>query len=167
MSARAQSAGPAGEIRGLMAPTAQGEMLLPSTAVAEVVAYSGEARSRSVGPPWFVGELDWRGQRVPVVDPGRVVDGVPRTGSPGLRRSRPCVLIAFSPNGNRALPYFGFLVADSPHLVRVHAADLAPEKVPQTRPFVLYALEFQGRPAWVPDLDEVERQLLQLGLHGT
>jgi hypothetical protein len=84
-----------------------------------------------------------------------------------LGRSRPCVLIAFSPNGNRALPYFGFLVADSPHLVRVHAADLAPEKVPQTRSFVLHALEFQGRPAWVPDLDEVERQLLQLGLHGT
>ncbi len=167
MSLRTRGPVGADELRVLVAPTALGDLLLPSAAVAEVVSYAGEARMRQGGPAWLVGDLDWRGQRVPLVDLGPTAEAdLPSRGPTGSRRQRPCALICFSPSGNRALPYIAILVADSPRLVRLGAADLHEAVDPPPRPFALYALAYQGRPAWVPDLDLVERQGLLLGLLG-
>ena len=164
MSARLRSGAHAAEVRGLIAPTTQGSLLLPSAAVAEVVAYSGEVRVHKGEPAWFLGELDWRGQRPPLIDLGAVGEDMAMPGDARGRGRRPCVLISFSLNGNRALPYVGFLVADSPRLVRIRPGDLVPDKASEKHPLVLHAVELQGRSAWIPDLDEVERELLRFGL---
>lgn len=168
MSAQPRGAAQTGQVRGLLAPTGYGDdLLLPTTAVAEVVAYGGEARTRKAGPAWLVGDLDWRGQRVPLIDLGTAPEdeAIPRSDT-DIRRRRPCVLICFTPSGNKALSYIGFLLAGLPRLVRFGAEDLVPAKHSMKRPFFLCALELQGRPAWVPDLDEAERQGLLLGLLG-
>ena len=57
-------------------------------------------------------------------------------------------------------------VADSPRIVRVRPGDLTPLAAAEKSPLVLYAVELQGRSAWIPDLDEVERQVLGLGRQG-
>jgi chemosensory pili system protein ChpC len=166
MTTRLRSVAPAAEVRGLIAPTTQGSLLLPSAAVAEVVAYSGDVRVHKAGPPWFLGQLDWRGQRAPLIDLGIAGGDMAPTGDARARWRRPCVLVCFSLNGNRALPYIGFLVADSPRLVRIRPGDLVQQDIPEKVPLVLYGVELQGRSAWVPDLDDVESQVLALGLHG-
>jgi chemosensory pili system protein ChpC len=166
MSARLRGAAQAGEVRGLIAPTTQGNLLLPTAAVAEVVAYSGDVRVRKGEPAWFLGELDWRGQRPPLIDLGTVGEQGPMSGDAQARWRRPCVLMSFSLNGNAALPYVGFLVTDSPRLVRIRSGDLLPQETSEKHPLVLYAVELQGRSAWIPDLDEVERQVLRLGAQG-
>jgi len=164
VSGRPESGPRSGEVRSLLAPTAQGNLLLPAAAVAEVVAYSGDVRSRDGGPPWFAGVLDWRGQRPPLILLGMVGEqGV----SDSVRRwRRPCVLVAFSPNGNPDLPYMGFLVADSPRLLRLRPGDLTASAAVERPPLVLCAVELQERSAWIPDLDEAERQLVALNPRG-
>jgi chemosensory pili system protein ChpC len=166
MSGRLRDVAHAGEVRGLIAPTTQGNLLLPTAGVAEVVAYSGDVRMRRGEPAWFLGQLDWRGQRPPLIDLGALAEDSTTPGEARARWRRPCVLISFSLNGNPTLPYVGFLVADSPRLVRIRPADFVSQETSEKHPLVLYAVELQGRPAWIPDLDEVERQVLRLGMQG-
>jgi chemosensory pili system protein ChpC len=150
------------ELRGLVAATGAGDLLLPTSAVAEVVAYGGEAGSRTGEPVWLIGELKWRDRQVPLIDVVPHEVGLAR--APVDRHRRPHVLVCFTPSGNRALPYVGLLVSGLPRLIRIRIDDLIPTADATARPFALCALEFQGRPAWVPDLDEVERQGLRYGL---
>jgi chemosensory pili system protein ChpC len=166
MSARVRGVAHAGEVRGLIAPTTQGNLLLPTAAVAEVVAYSGDVRVRKGEPAWFLGELDWRGQRPPLIDLGALGGDKAVPGDTRAPWRRPCVLVSFSLNGNKDLPYVGFLVADSPRLVRIRPGDLLSQETSEKHALVLYAVELQGRSAWIPDLDEVERQVLPLVTHG-
>jgi chemosensory pili system protein ChpC len=166
MSARLRGAAQAGEVRGLIAPITQGNLLLPTAAVAEVVAYSGDVRVRKGEPAWFLGELDWRGQRPPLIDLGALGGDKAVPGDNRAPWRRPCVLVSFSLNGNKDLPYVGFLVSDSPRLVRIRPGDLLSQETSEKHALVLYAVELQGRSAWIPDLDEVERQVLPLVTHG-
>jgi chemosensory pili system protein ChpC len=166
MSARLRGAAQAGEVRGLIAPTTQGNLLLPTAAVAEVVAYSGDVRVRKGEPAWFLGELDWRGQRPPLIDLGALGGDKAVPGDTRAPWRRPCVLVSFSLNGNKDLPYVGFLVSDSPRLVRIRPGDLLSQETSEKHALVLYAVELQGRSAWIPDLDEVERQVLPLVTRG-
>jgi len=83
--------------------------------------------------------------------------------APADRQHRPHVLICFTPSGNQGLPYVGLLVAGLPRLIGIHVDDLVPVADATARPFLLCALEFQGRQAWIPDLDEVEREGLRFG----
>jgi chemosensory pili system protein ChpC len=148
------------ELRCLVAPTAQGDLVLPTSAVAEVVAHGGEARIRKGSPEWLMGDLKWRDLRVPLIDLGAQAH-MPAPAA-GTRRPHPYALICFTPSGNQALPYIAFLVAGLPRQARIHREDLVPATNPTARPFLLYALELQGRPAWIPDLDALERQGLVL-----
>ena len=166
MTLRSGDPGPAAEVRGLIAPTALGDLLLPTAAVAEVVAYAGEAHTRKGGPEWLAGNLDWRGQQVPLIDLGADAHGGTAQGDAGPRRRHPCALICFTPSGNRALPYLAFLVADSPRLIRIRADDLTQATSLPKRLFTLHALEYRGRPAWVPDFDRIEQQWLLLAPGG-
>jgi chemosensory pili system protein ChpC len=152
------------EVRGLVAPTACGDLILPTAAVAEVVAYAGEARVRPSAPDWLLGDLEWRGQRVPLIDLGRPPEWANPEVEPARRRQHCSALICHTPSGNRTLPYVGLLVAAAPRLVRLRAADLTPAADDAQRPFALCHLEYLGSPAWIPDLDRVEREGLRLGL---
>lgn len=149
-------------VRGLIAPTTLGDLLLPAAAVAEVVSYTGgDVRPHQGGSQWLVTDLNWLDQWVPLVDLSAAQDDRQDESTTGTRRRRrPCVLVCFTPNGNPAVPYLAILTADSPRLVRLTAADLAEAANPQTIPLALFALEYRGRPAWVPDLDLIERETL-------
>jgi chemosensory pili system protein ChpC len=167
MTGRPQRTAHTSEVRGLIAPTTQGNLLLPTAGVAEVVAYSGGLRGREGAPSWFLGELAWRGQRPPLIDLGTTAgNGASPVADARARWRRPCVLICFSLNGNPVLPYVGFLVADSPRLVRIRPGDLVLNGTSERHPLVLYAAQLQGRAAWIPDLDAVERQVQGLGRKG-
>jgi hypothetical protein len=51
--------------------------------------------------------------------------------------------------------------------VRLRAADIEPAVDGPERAFALYHLEYLGQPAWVPDLDRIEREVLGLGPLGS
>jgi chemosensory pili system protein ChpC len=155
------------ELRSLVAPTGVGDLILPAGAVAEVVAYDGEIGARPGGVDWLLGRLQWRNHRVPVMDLGRSREVLDSGTASGYRRRHPSALICVTPSGNQALPYVGLLVAATPRLVRLRAADIEPAAAGPERVFTLYHLEYLGQPAWVPDLDRIEREVLALGPLGS
>jgi chemosensory pili system protein ChpC len=152
------------EVRGIVAPTTDGILLLPMGAVAEIVTYDGQQVPKPGVPEWLLGELPWRGQKVPLINVASSAKSASFAGDAGQRRRHPSALVCFTPNGNQALPYIALLLADTPRLVRLRSSDLAESAQAPDGLFVLYRLQCLGQPAWVPDFDEIERELMLQGL---
>lgn len=142
-------------LRGVVLPVGASDVLLPNAAVAEVLAY-GEPSPLADAPPWLLGTLDWREREIPVVSLAAAGDP-PEAAEPG-RRAR--LAVCFTPDGNPELPYLGLLCVAPPRLARFLPEALDPAAERPANPFVLHALTFAERPAWIPDLDAIERALL-------
>lgn len=142
-------------IRSLMLPVADSNLLIPSTVVAEVIGHAPPERDGS-GPDWLLGQVTWRGQRVPCVA-FEALDGgaAPTAGA----RARTVVLKAVG--GRQGLPYIALRTGGIPRLVNVdrdgvEALDDGP--VPTG---VSEAVLAHGEPALIPDLDTIEAWTLK------
>lgn len=150
------SGGPLDDVRGVVLPTGASDLLLPNSAIAEVVGYQHPTAYTS-GPGWLLGSVTWRGFSVPLVslamasaEPVEVARG---------HRAR--LVICYTPSGNRALPYVAILTLGPPRLARLSPQVLEPSQDPPGNPFVLHALTYAERPAWIPDMDAIERSVLE------
>ena len=143
------------EVRGIVLPTGAADLLMPNAAVVEVIAYCDPEPYPSA-PGWLLGAVYWRGRDVPLVSLAAAGTGA---ASPRLPRAR--LVICYTPSGNSALPYVGILAAVSPRLARLSAEMLEPAQMDPDNPFVLYALTYAEQPAWIPDMDAIERAVLE------
>ncbi len=145
------------ELRGVMLPAGRRSLLLPIVAVAEVIAYV-DPRPADGMPEWLMGRVDWRGRQVPVIAWERAVG----EGDPDLDARRVRIAVLNTLNGNPALPYVALVTAGISRLARISAASLALDAaVPDASPWVLEAITAAGQPAWIPDLDAIERLVLE------
>ena len=142
------------EVYSLVLPTLTDGLLLPNVTVAEIVPFIDVSRAVPGGKPWYLGELNWRGARIPMVSL-EVINGEEDEVDP-TRRSR--VAVMYTLNGNKELPYIGILVQGIPRLAHVidseiHALD------EQTGPGTKMKVGFSGQKLIIPDLDELERMI--------
>lgn len=143
-------------VAGLLLPTGDADLLLPNAAVAEIIAYRPPMAVKG-GPAWLMGEVDWRERLVPVVSVAAAQEGGTKT-APGNRAR---LAICFTPSGNPALAYVAVFASAPPRLARFHAQTLEPSDVGSHNPFVLHSLRYNDAPAWIPDMDAVERSVLE------
>ena len=61
------------EIRSILAAMADGHVLLPNSAVAEVLEFT-PPKPLKKSPAWLLGELAWHGWQVPVISFQRLID---------------------------------------------------------------------------------------------
>lgn len=142
------------DVYSLVLPTLTDGLLLPNVTVAEIVPFIDVARAAPGGKPWYLGELNWRGARIPMVSL-EVINGEETEVDP-TRRSR--VAVMYTLNGNRELPYIGILVQGIPRLAHVlekevHALDEV------TGPGTKLKVGFSGQKLVIPDIDELERMI--------
>ena len=150
------AAGTSHEIRGVLLPVASRPLLLPNAAVAEVIAFQEPEADGRVEPGWM-GMLDWRGQRLPVVSFAGLL-GESQTRGGGRER-----IVVLNALGGTPLDYMGLHVLAPPRLARITRDSLEPD--PEGMPdsdLVAAALVFDGQPAWIPDLDRIEARVAAL-----
>lgn len=160
--APALPAGQATAVHCLMVPLTSDILLLPNAAVAEVAAYQ-QPEAVSGAPDWYLGNHTWRDYQIPVVA-FEVLNG----GSSGdvsiSKNSRIAVLNTL--NGNMRLPYVGLLTQGIPRLQVVQNKGLEANPAVDGRPNTCVS-EFvmvNGEPVTIPDIDMVERVILDLSL---
>jgi chemosensory pili system protein ChpC len=145
------------EIRGLMIPVTNGRVLLPNATVAEVIGYSIPDRGNLSGPEWLLGRVNWRGWRLPLVSFSLLAGMALDERTTGARVT---VLKALSMHPR--MPYIAMLAQGFPRLTTLSAESLVPigEGLGR-RPGVLMDLMVRDDQAMVPDLDQLERMVLE------
>jgi len=143
-------------IHSLIIPVGGDPLLLPNAAVAEITAYK-PAQSVKKSPDWLAGLFEWRGIKVPLVEFERMCDEKDSAG----RFER--VAVFNSLGGNKRLPFFAIVTLGIPHLVKVDSSILTatPEGIAEQGP-VRKNIMLNGEPARIPDLDKMEKSLLDV-----
>jgi chemosensory pili system protein ChpC len=130
------------------------DLMLPESAVAELVRLEAVEPPAPGDPDWLGGYVQWRGQRLPMVRP------VPGAGPAEGGLPLFCAAVCLAPSGDSAAPFFAIESPGMPRLERVTPETLAPDTPASTRgPFIQAALRLRDRPAGLLDLDAVERAL--------
>jgi len=95
-------------VRCMLMPLTSFNILLPNSAVAEIIGYSTPAKLTST-PDWFAGTVMWRGVYVPVVS----LESMCEMGASSMgHRSR--IAIIYNPEKDDDLPYIGLHIQDIP-----------------------------------------------------
>lgn len=148
-----------GVIHCLTIPLSDETALLPNAAIAEVIAYK-EPIPIADAPEWFLGYIDWREKRVPVIS-FEAISG--KTVTAAKKNSRIAVLNTL--NGNARLPYVGILSQGIPSLAIVQEQGLDDKTAMQEeRQTVGAIVDVGGIEALIPNIDEIEQRLVSLNL---
>ena len=138
------------KIRALLAPLAQGNILLPNNVVAEVIAFTNPKPFENA-PPWLLGELDWHDWQVPVVS-FAALSGVV-TAEPVSSDSR--ILIVKTLSDSTSIMYLGVHICGLPKLTTLNPESLeTTEEQPQS-PRVFAKVRLDEQDALIPELGEV------------
>lgn len=151
------------DVRGVLVPTAAGQVLLPNACVSEVITYGTPQRIEDA-PDWVLGRLNWRGWRMPVFSFAQMAGEVAVEETEGAKIA---VLKAFT--AVHRMPYIGMLASGFPKLSTMTADELAelgdqdglPEGI--VHRVEVNDDELEGeREALIPDLNYIEQHLLPL-----
>jgi chemosensory pili system protein ChpC len=107
------------DIRGVLITVPQGRLLLPNASVAEVITFS-DPEAIEGAPDWMLGNIRWRGWRLPLLSFSRLAGWSQETGQIGAK-----VVVLKALGGNPKLPYFAVLSQGFPRLVTVSRTALA------------------------------------------
>ncbi len=143
-------------IRSLLIPLEGQYMLVPNSAVAEILTYR-ETRAVPGAPAWFIGMLSWRNQTIPVISFEAVAGGATPEVSPRTR-----IAVFNTVGANPAyLRFYAVLTQGFPSLINIDKASIAPlGSDDQVAEGVASKVLVAGRPAAIPDLDHIESRLV-------
>lgn len=146
-------------VYSLLIPLDGYTLLLPNTAVAEVLSYQ-RPDAALAAPEWLLGMLLWRERRIPMISFEAASGGRPARPH---RRSRIVVLNTLS--GNPDMPYIAVLTQGIPQL-RALGENAVEREEGEASASVACRVRLGGRePALIPDLDELERRMVRLHGH--
>lgn len=143
------------EIRGVLIPLQQQQLLLPNAAVAEVVDFQQPSQRHPTDPDWVLGSIAWRQRNLIIV---RLEDllGVPYVGS-GVRQR---IIVCHTLGQQAKWPFVGIVSTAIPRLVRVQEHLLDPQENPYGDDMPVHAVvKLDGQDAVVPDLAGLEARL--------
>jgi chemosensory pili system protein ChpC len=144
------------EVRSVLIPLSDRQLLLPNAVVAEIMGYQTPEAVEGA-PEWLMGNLAWRGIMIPVIS-FEVMNGN-EVMEPG-HRGRIAIINVLS---NRPrFSHYGLVVQAIPSLVRVSTDNVMPtasDGTEENNPLIRQAVDLDMSPAFIPDLDEMEQQL--------
>lgn len=137
------------EIRSVLVPVTEADLLLPNASIAEIVGYSSPEPIEQA-PEWLLGNILWHGWQVPVASFAMLTE---QQHSEPVEGAKICVTKSLI--DNERMPYIGLLAQGFPRLVTV--TETALTEVPDSSTHIATAgkVIIGDREAWLPDLDRV------------
>lgn len=140
------------QIASLLIPMVGRPLLLPNVAVAEIVPWQEPERLEDK-PQWFLGEVEWRGVRIPVLSLELMNDPELEDAAHGNR------LAVLNGVGQTKHNFYAVAVQGIPRLVRVFPDELGNEQDATEEKSYDMHVQVSGERAVIPDLANVEREL--------
>lgn len=135
-------------IRSILAPLARGEIVVPSSVVAEVIEYTNPTPYEH-GPGWLLGELEWNGWQVPIISFAMLAGTAER--DPSSASSR--ILVIKTLTEEVSLYYVGILIRGLPKMKKLSETDIEPIDGETASPVVFCRAKVDGREVMLPELN--------------
>lgn len=152
------------EIPSILIPVAMKQLLLPTVSVAEMIPFQAPQPDSSISPKdqpgWFLGNLYWRGVKVPMFS-FEAMNGE------SLAAIKPDtqVVILNSMGISPKAPFLCFPTQGIPHLSRVVASEISEIPGAVLHPCDLMQVAIAGSQAIIPNLEKLEQDCVSsLGL---
>jgi len=145
------------EIYALLVPVQRQRLLMPRTAVREIIRYTTPVEIEN-SPEWLHGTIEWQGQRIPLISfEGLCGSDIPEANS----RTRIAIMAAI----NEKVPHrtYAMYVEGFPQLIGIKETDLSVDvdaRFPDGCPIISQLKLFNDRPQ-IPNLDFIESKILQ------
>jgi len=143
------------EVYSLLMPLADGRVVVPRAAIAEVLGFTRPKDRPANAPEFLLGFIDWQGQRIPLVS----LEAARGKPAPTLgRRTRIAVVFGF---GGRLKPdVFALVTQGYPYLVRVNENVLQPEAMEAEEELILARVRMANEKPFIPDLEALEERIV-------
>ncbi|MEW5248559.1 chemotaxis protein CheW [Microbulbifer sp. 2201CG32-9] len=142
------------EVSSLLLPLHDGQLLVPVDTLAEVIGAQTPV-SAFDAPAWYLGELTWREQQLPLIS-----FEVLRGGDLAAMSSSGRVAVLNTGSAQQQLPFIALWLRGTPRLVRVTPEELAPREQDCQQGELMHAA-LSGEVVVIPDLTEIERACLE------
>jgi len=139
------------EIRTILAPLTDSYVMLPNSAVGEILEYISPEPFKQ-GPPWLLGEIAWHGWQVPVINYERMLKG---TRTKISSKSR--ILIIKTLGESTQVNYIGLVIQGLPRLKKARAETLVETELDKLPDTVFSEVAIDGLKAIIPDLGDLTR----------
>ena len=147
-------------LRCLLITVQNGQVLLPSSLVVEVLPFATPLHLESA-PPWVVGAMLWHNLTTPLISLGRLVFDVAPSADLNSR-----VIIVNTLGSDAHLPHFGILGMAPPRPVNLERHEIQPmleaAQPEEPRFGVLSWGRYEEQAVLIPDLDGIEAVLQPL-----
>jgi len=139
------------EIRTILAPLTDSYVMLPNSAVGEILEYISPEPFKQ-GPAWLLGEIAWHGWQVPVINYERMLKG---TRTKISSKSR--ILIIKTLGESTQVNYIGLVIQGLPRLKKARAETLVETELDKLPDTVFSEVAIDGLKAIIPDLGDLTR----------
>ena len=144
------------EIRTIMAPLTDGHVLLPNSAVAEVLSYTAPEPFKK-SPPWLLGEIAWHGWQVPVISYETMLkEDATYTAAPKGR-----ILIIKTLGESTQVNYIGLVIQGLPKLKKVNRNNLIEKQTKGLADTLFSEVSIDSQQALIPELGHLTRTVEQ------
>ena len=152
MTKLVQSSSSEESISCLVMPVQGKNLILPNISVAEVISLAEPAPIEGA-PSWLLGNIEWRGEKVPMIS----FEAVSK--SMQYRNSGSARLAVINASGeHNGLHFFAMVIQGIPRMIRITDADI--ETIGESRTKTeLMKVKTGAGPAVIPDLLWIEKQL--------
>jgi chemosensory pili system protein ChpC len=140
------------EIRTILAPLTTGHVLLPNTAVAELLNFTIPEPLRKA-PAWILGELAWHGWQVPVISYEFLING----SNNNTVTSKARILVIKTLGESTQLNYIGLIIQGLPKLKKVSADTLIEKPADELPDAVFSKITIDNLDAVIPELGGLTR----------
>ncbi|WP_163836147.1 chemotaxis protein CheW [Spartinivicinus ruber] len=146
-----------GQLSALLVPIQDKMLLVPNVTIAELINFEKPNASGDT-PDWHLGQLTWREQTIPVVS-FEIANGEEYRGDTSNAR----VAIVNGITGQRELPFYAIIVQGIPHSVKLTENEIVKQDE-NLGEVEMLAVQASGEPAVIPNLDKLEKMILDFGL---
>jgi len=136
-------------VRCMLLPLTSLNLLVPNSAVAEIIGYSAP-RALANCSDWFAGVVLWRGVYVPVVAIEQMCDVATASTGPRAR-----IAIIYNPEKDPELPYLGIHMQDIPRAYLADPDTTESGSSDGLSDYLLTRVDDEGLQRVIPDLDKI------------
>ncbi len=140
-------------VRCMLLPLTSLNLLLPNSAVAEIIGYSPPHKLVNTSD-WFPGLVMWRGIYIPVITAEQMCDiDVAKIGA----RAR--IAIVFNPDPDPELPYLGIHIQDIPRAYLAESSTMKDGTDDGINPYLLSWIDDEQQARAIPNIDKIIEDL--------